>query len=284
MKQYITHETLITFAEKFAGGLFTCVIYCAVAFALIKVINFLIKKMFARIIESNESFEFKKQAATVKNLIKSATDALIIVVVGLALLAKFNIDIRPLLAAAGVVGVAVGFASRRFVEDIIMGLFILIEGQIRVGDVVTIDSHTGTVEKITLKMIILRNMQGHVHYIRNGIINVITNQTREYAFPLIDIGVSYDADLDKVTEVIRSVASELRQDEKFSPYILDDVEILGLEKFADSSVIIRLRIRTKAQHQWFIGREINRRIKIAFKKEGISIPFPQRDLHIKKGE
>lgn len=282
MRPIITHETIIAFAKTSFINIGICVLYFAAAVLMIKGMNMLIDKLFSKIYGASDSYEFKKQAATVKNLIKSIADWIISAIAVLSLLAKFNIDIRPLLAAAGVVGVAVGFASRRFVEDIIMGILILLEGQLRVGDVVTIDNFSGTVEKISLKMVIIRNMKGHVHYIRNGMINVITNKTREFACPLIDIGVSYSSDIDKVLSVVKSVADGMRNDDKYAPYILADAEILGVDKFEDSAIIIRLSMRTNAIHQWYIEREFNRLIKMAFDREGIEIPFPQRDVHLIK--
>ena len=133
-------------------------------------------------------------------------------------------------------------------------------------------------------MVIIRNMKGHVHYIRNGMINVITNKTREFACPLFDIGVAYNSDVDKVMQVMKSVADGMRNDEKYKHYILSDMEILGLDKFADSAIVIRATIKTNPIHQWFIEREYNKLLKTAFDKEGIEIPFPQRELHLVKGE
>ena len=197
---------------------------------------------------------------------------------------RYNIDIRPLLTAAGVVGVAVGFAARRFVEDIIMGIFILLEGQVRVGDFVTIDNLSGTVEKVTLKMIIIRNPNGHVHYIRNGMIGIITNHTTEYASPIIDMGVAYNSNIEQVMNVMKEVAQKMRQDAKYSSYILEDMDILGVNEFQDSAIVVRGKIKTVASQQWFIVREYNKLIKEAFDREGIEIPFPQRDVHIIKAE
>jgi len=279
-----TAEQIIEFLQGCIVNLFVLAVYIFVTIGLMRFVNSIVDRMFVKLLTVRNDHEYQKQVATIKNLVKSLANGVVVVIIALNFLARYNIDIRPLLTAAGVVGVAVGFASRRFVEDIIMGIFILLEGQVRVGDIVTIDNFNGTVEKVTLKMVIIRNMKGHVHYIRNGMINVITNKTREFACPLFDIGVAYNSDVDKVMNVMKSVADEMRKDGKYKHFILSDMDILGLDKFDDSAIIIRATIKTNPIHQWFIEREYNRLLKAAFDREGIEIPFPQRDVHLIKGE
>lgn len=279
-----TTEQILEFLHGCIINFFVIAIYILVTAALINGVNKLVDRMFIRLLKVRDDHDYKKQVATIKNLVKSLANGVVVIIIVMNLLARYNIDIRPLLAAAGVVGVAVGFAARRFVEDIIMGIFILLEGQVRVGDIVTIDNFNGTVEKVTLKMIIIRNMKGHVHYIRNGMINVITNKTREFACPLFDIGVAYNSDVNKVMSVMKAVADDMRKDEKYKQLILSDMEILGLDKFQDSAIVIRATIKTSPIHQWFIEREYNKLLKEAFDREGIEIPFPQRDVHLIKCE
>ncbi len=279
-----TTEQVVDFLQGCLVNLFVFSIYVFVTIGLMKLVNSLVDKMFLQLLNVRSDHEYKKQVATIKNLVKSIANGVVVVIIVLNFLARYNIDIRPLLTAAGVVGVAVGFASRRFVEDIIMGIFILLEGQVRVGDIVTIDNFNGTVEKVTLKMVIIRNMKGHVHYIRNGMINVVTNRTREFACPLFDIGVAYNSDVDNVMAVMKSVADGMRNDEKYKHFILADMDILGIDKFEDSAIIIRATMKTTPVQQWFIEREYNRLLKAAFDREGIEIPFPQRDVHVIKGE
>lgn len=279
-----TSEQVIDFLHAALINLFVLAIYVVVTAALIRGVNSVVDKMFMRLLNARKDHDYKKQVATIKNLVKSLANGVVVIIIILNFLARYNIDIRPLLTAAGVVGVAVGFASRRFVEDVIMGIFILLEGQLRVGDVVTIDNFSGTVESVNLKMVIIRNMKGHVHYIRNGMINVVTNMTRGFACPLFDIGVAYNSDLNKVMAVMRSVAEDMRRDEQYSKYILEDMVILGVDKFEDSAIVVRATIKTNPVYQWFIAREYNKKLKEAFDKEGIEIPFPQRDVHLIKAE
>lgn len=277
-------EQVTAFLHGCLNNLFILSLYIIITLVLVKLVNKFVEKMFSHLLRVKNDNEYKKQVSTIKNLVKSLSNGLVVVIMVLNLLARYNIDIRPLLAAAGVVGVAVGFAARRFVEDIIMGIFILLEGQIRVGDVVTIDNFSGTVEKVTLKMVIIRNLNGHVHYIRNGMIGVITNKTREYACPIIDIGVAYDSNIDEVIEIMKSIAQKMKNDDKYRKFIIADLDVLGVTEFQDSAIVIRALFKTVPSQQWFIEREYKKLIKESFDKNGISIPFPQRDIHIIKGE
>ena len=277
-------EQVVDFLQACLINLGVLALYIVVAGIVLRLAGMITDKLFSKLISASRDTEHKKHIATIKNLVKSLINGLIVVIFVLSFLGRYNIDIRPLLTAAGVVGVAVGFAARRFVEDIIMGIFILLEGQVRVGDYVTIDTFSGTVEKVTLKMIIIRNVSGHVHYIRNGMIGIITNHTTEFASPIIDMGVAYNSNIDHVISVMKSVAQKMREDEKYSRYILEDMDILGVNEFQDSAIVVRGKIKTVSSQQWYIVREYNKLIKEAFDREGIEIPFPQRDVHLIKSE
>ena len=277
-------EQVVDFLQACLINLGVLALYIVVAGIVLRLVGMITDKLFSKLISASRDTEHKKHIATIKNLVKSLINGLIVVIFVLSFLGRYNIDIRPLLTAAGVVGVAVGFAARRFVEDIIMGIFILLEGQVRVGDYVTIDTLSGTVEKVTLKMIIIRNGSGHVHYIRNGMIGIITNHTTEFASPIIDMGVAYNSNIDHVISVMKSVAQKMREDEKYSRYILEDMDILGVNEFQDSAIVVRGKIKTVSSQQWYIVREYNKLIKEAFDREGIEIPFPQRDVHLIKAE
>lgn len=251
-----------------------------VVLILIKALNFSIDKYFDRIIRIKGDSELEKRINTLKFTLKSVLNIIIVATGFTIILAKLGIDIGPILAAAGVLGVAVGFGAKRFVEDIITGLIILTEDQIRVGDVVKIADKDGFVEKVDLKMVVLRDLHGNVHYIRNGNIETITNMTRDYSRYVLDIGVSYRENVDEVIDVIRQVDEELRQDENFKHNILEPIEILGLDRFEDSAVIVRARTKTKPIKQWEVGREFNRRLKKRFDELNIEIPFPHRTIYI----
>jgi small conductance mechanosensitive channel len=195
------------------------------------------------------------------------------------ILGEFGVSIGPILTAAGVLGLAVGFGAQHLVQDVINGFFLLFDDQIRVGDVVSIGDKGGLVEKVSLRLTVLRDLAGNVHYIRNGQISTVTNMTKEYSRYVFDIGVAYREDVDQVIEVIKEIDEGMRNDEYFGQSILEPIEILGLDKFADSAVIVRARTKTKPIKQWETGREFNRRLKKRFDELGIEIPFPHQTVY-----
>ncbi|MBN2412425.1 mechanosensitive ion channel family protein [candidate division KSB1 bacterium] len=224
--------------------------------------------------------EYQKRADTLGSVIGHLVNVLILVFSFITILGQLGIEIGPLLAAAGIAGLAIGFGAQSLVKDVINGFFILLEDQIRVGDVVKIGDESGLVEKVNLKMTILRDLAGNVHYIPNGNINVVTNMTKGYSHYVFDIGVAYREDVNEVIKIIRQVDEEIRKDADFRDDILEPIEIFGLDKFADSALIIKARIMTKPVKQWRVGREYNRRFKIAFDKNNIEIPFPHVTLYM----
>ncbi|MEE4310243.1 MAG: mechanosensitive ion channel family protein [candidate division KSB1 bacterium] len=175
-----------------------------------------------------------------------------------------------------------GFGAQNLVQDVISGFFILLEDQIRVGDVVQVGGKGGLVEKINLRMTILRDLAGNVHYVRNGMIDIVTNMTKEYSRYVFDIGVAYREDVDEVIRVIKQVDEDLRNDPEFGNDIIEPMEILGLDQFADSAIIIKTRTTTKPIKQWGVAREFNRRLKKRFDEEDIEIPFPHVTLYMGK--
>jgi len=224
--------------------------------------------------------EYKKRADTLSGVIAYLLSITVIAVAALMILTELNIQIGPILAAAGVVGLAVGFGAQHLVQDIISGFFILLDDQIRVGDVVQIADKGGLVEKLNLRMTVLRDLAGNVHYVRNGKIDVVTNMTKEYSRYVFDVGVAYREDVDEVIRVIQEVDEELRSDPEFGSDILEPIEILGLDQFGDSAVVVKARTKTKPIKQWRTGREFNRRLKKRFDEKDIEIPFPHVTLYM----
>ncbi len=249
--------------------------------AVLKVVNVIIDKYFDRLVTIKDDIELEKRVNTLKYTLKSLTNIVIVVVGITIILAKLGINIGPILAAAGVLGLAVGFGAQRFIEDIINGLIILIEDQIRVGDVVEIAGKSGFVEKVDLKMIVMRDFSGNVHYIRNGKVDIITNMTKDFSFSVFDVGVAYKENVDQVMAVMKQVDEELCQDENFKNDILEPLQIFGVDRFADSAVVIKARIKTRPIKQWGISREFNYRLKKKFDEVGIEIPFPHRTIYVK---
>jgi small conductance mechanosensitive channel len=219
-----------------------------------------------------------QRARTLLPLIRKVILVVLTVVVGLTVLSELGINIAPLLAGAGVVGLAVGFGAQTLVRDIITGLFILIEDTVSVGDYVTLAGHDGTVEALSIRSIRLRDLSGTVHTIPFSDVTTVINYTREFAYAVLEIGVAYKEDVDVVSRVIEEVGAELRQDPDFADSILEDLQMQGLDRFDDSAVVIKARIKTAPGTQWAVRRAYNKLLKRRFDAEGIEIPFPQRTV------
>lgn len=208
---------------------------------------------------------------------------LITVVVGaiatMLVLSELKISMAPILGASGVVGLAIGFGSQSLVKDYFSGFFILLEDQIRKGDVIKVGDLAGQVEDLTLRHVRLRDYEGNVHFIPNNLITVVTNMSRHFAYAVIDVGVGYGEKLDKVFEVMQDVGEELRGCPAFSERILEDLELAGVERWDDSAVILRCRFKVAPLEQWSVRREFLRRLKGAFDTHGVEIPFPQVTVH-----
>lgn len=223
--------------------------------------------------------ERQKRAQTISAVLQKFASVVIILVVVLMLLGEINIDTTPLLASLGVIGVALGFGAQQLVGDLIAGFFNIFENQIRVGDVAVINGTAGLVQEIRLRTTVLRAFDGAVHVFRNGSITTLSNMTKGYSYYTVDLGVAYKEDIDRVCQVVREVGAEMQADEKYAPWILEPVEILGVDNFADSAVVIKFRIKTLPSKQWDVGREFRRRLKYRFDKEGIEIPFPHLSVY-----
>ncbi len=253
------------------------IIVLAIIFA--KTVNFMIRRVFQVIINRKNDVEYEKKARTLKSLLRYTIDISVIIIASMMVLRHLGVDIKPILAGAGVAGLAIGFGARRLVEDIIGGFFIFLEDQIRVNDIVEIAGKTGVVEKVNLRMTILRDLAGNVHFVRNGNIDIVTNMTKGYSRYVFEVGVAYREDTDEVTQVLSDIGTDLAGDPAFGASIVEPLEILGVDKFADSAVIIKARIQTKPGDQWKVGREFNRRMKKKFDEMGIEIPFPHLTLY-----
>lgn len=216
---------------------------------------------------------------TLGRVVRYAMTVVVTMVAAVLVLSELGISVAPILGAAGVVGVAIGFGAQNLVKDYFSGLFLLIENQMSVGDVVTIAGLSGQVEEITLRHVRLRDHNGHVHYISNGLITTVTNKTQVFAYAVMDVGVAYRENVESVLEVMRDVGAGLAADSAFSDAILEPLEILGVESLGDSAVVLRCRIKVRASQQWNVRREYLRRVKAAFDSQGIEIPFPHMTVY-----
>jgi small conductance mechanosensitive channel len=254
------------------------------AYVVAKIVNKSIPTIRIQIIERMKKFgradiEVEKRAETLSGIIRKTVVIAIWLLVIVMVLKESGFDIGPLLAGAGVLGLAVGFGAQHLVRDLFAGLFILLENQIRVNDVAVINGTGGLVEQINLRTIVLRSLDGTVHIFPNGTINTLSNMTHEFSYYVFNVGVAYKEDTDHVVEVLKQIGDEMIQDEKYKPLILAPLDVLGVDQFGDSAVVIKARFKTVPIQQWTVGREMNRRMKKKFDELGIEIPFPHRSIY-----
>ena len=223
--------------------------------------------------------EAVRRAETLGRVFRYLATVVITVIATMLVLAEVGISVAPILGAAGVVGLAIGFGAQSLVKDYVTGFFLLLENQIRQGDVVQLGEHSGLVEEVTLRYVRLRDYDGNVHFVPNGTVSSVVNMSRGFAQAVVDVGVGYGQDLDEAIDVMREVGAGMRADPAHAQRILDDLEIAGVERWADSAVILRARFRVKALEQWNVKREFLRRLKEGFDARGIEIPFPQLTVH-----
>jgi moderate conductance mechanosensitive channel len=226
-----------------------------------------------------EGPEERKRIETLERVFRYIASVVVTVVAFMLVLSELGISIAPILATAGVAGLAIGFGAQSLVKDYFTGFVMLIENQIRVGDVVEVAGKVGAVEELTLRYVRLRDYEGAVHYVPNGAILTVTNRSRLFAFAVMDIGVAYKEDIERVSQVMKETATALRAEPDWADKILDDLEIAGVDQWADSAVVIKCRLKTVAQEQWAVRRAFLGRLKNAFDRAGIEIPFPQRTVY-----
>ncbi len=254
-------------------------------FILLRVVKYTVKRLKKTLLshaEKNEKVdtqEAEKRINTLMGIVWGIAKIILIVTFLMIILQKFGVNIAPILASAGVLGLAIGFGAQELVRDIISGFFILLENQIRTGDVGIINGTGGLVEKIELRTITLRDFAGVVHIFQNGKINTLSNMTKEWSAMVFNIGVAYKENVEQVIEIMKQTGDELSNDPEFKNQIIEPIEIFGLDEFADSALIIKARFKTKPITQWTVGREYRKRLKVAFDKNNIEIPFPHSTIY-----
>lgn len=270
-------DVLITlFAPK---NLFSVAIVIAVAFTLQLSCKKIVQGIVRRSVR-NAKFETKREEIqredTLISIIYTTSKVLIWVIASLLVLQIYGINIGPIIAGAGIAGIALGFGAQAIVKDFLAGIFILADNQYRVGDVLMVNQDVaGTVESISLRMTVLRDLDGRVHYVPNGVIQIATNLTMRYANVELDINVSYDSDIDKVERVINRVGEKIYEDEKWKGVALEPPHMLRVDRFTDTAIVVKVVGKTAPIRQWEVKSEILRQVKKAFDKEGIEIPLPR---------
>jgi len=220
-----------------------------------------------------------KRENTLIEIFTWATRILVWITIGMMVLQEFGLPIGPLIASAGIIGLAFGFGGQYLIRDLITGFFLILENQYRIGDFVYINGVKGVVEQISLRLTTLRDPDGTVHYIPHGEITLVSNAAKEFANINLDIGVAYNTDMDVLIETINQVGMDLKNDKQFGKDITKVPSFIRVQDFADSAILIKIQGETKAMRQWDITGELRLRLKKAFDEKGIEIPFPQMVLH-----
>jgi len=249
-------------------------------------VRLLVKRLVSYEVETEDPIVKRvreQRAQTLGGLLNNIALIVIVTLAGLTILNSF-IQIGPLLAGVGVVGLAISFGAQSLVKDVISGTFILLEGQFGIGDVVRIGDTAGLVEKITLRTTMLRDAEGIFHIIPNGEITRVSNMTKNWSRSLIDVSVSYRNDVDTVIRLLQEIGMEFERDEEWHPLILEPFEVLGLNEFTESGIVVRMQVKTLPLKQWVVSRELRRRIKYRFEADGIEMAWPHVRLYWGEGQ
>jgi small-conductance mechanosensitive channel len=265
--------------KELAKPVIRVILVLALALGVLWVTRLVIGRLRQRLIQGAPESEQSKRIVTGTRVLQSLVGGIVLILVLMEVLSEMGLHLGPLLAAAGIGGLAVGFGAQTLIKDLIGGFFLLLENQVRVGDVVSIGGNGGLVESMGFRTLTLRDQHGNVHIIPNGSVDRVINMTRDYSRYVFDTGVAYREDPDRVMAVIQQVGEEMLRDPDYAPDILEPLEMLGVDRFEDSAVIIRSRITTRPIKQWRVGREFNRRLKKAFDAAQIEIPYPHRTVY-----
>ena len=228
--------------------------------------------------------ERTKRAHTLGRLIQKSLAVAVTIIAGLMVLRELGIDITPALTGAGIAGLAIGFGAQTLVRDVISGFFVILEDQVRVGDSAIVNGQGGLVEEVNLRTIVLRDEQGTVHVFPNGEVKTLANMSKDFAYYVITVGVSYDDDPDRVADAMKEAGAALMADPEFQPHILAPLEVYGVDAFENDRMTVKGRIKTVPQKQWLVGRELRKRIARLFRDRGIEVPSPPRHVPPKWGE
>ena len=257
-----------------------------IALVALKVTSWIADRIDRKVIESGElkPSEGVKRRRTLTNLVKYSIQVLILLVAVITILHETGVDITPILAGAGIMGIVIGLGTQNLMRDVLGGLFVLIEHQYNVDDVIAVAGVRGKVEKVTLRMTQLRDMEGSVHFVPNGQATVVTNLTKEWTRAKLDVEVAYQEQVDRVIAVLTEVGEDLSADPEWQSFLLAPVEVPGVQLFGESGVQIRIFFKVQPDQKWNVTRELRRRIKNRFDAEGIEIPFPHRTVYFGTGE
>jgi moderate conductance mechanosensitive channel len=267
-------ELLVSLGERSVTWILTSglrmLIIAVLAWAAVRLLGRAGVRLHKAMVGSTASLERIKRADTVIGMMRTVAVVLIVLAAAMMMLRETGIDVAPVLATAGIGGIAVGFGAQTLVKDVISGFFMLLEEQVRIGDVVEVAGKNGVVEGITLRTIQLRDVSGNLHVIPHGTVSVVTNMTKDYSRYVLDVPVARKEDPDRAIETLRAIGADLQKDESFGSDILQPIEIMGVDSVAAATFVVKIRLTTRAMKQWRVGREFNRRMKKRFDEVGIA--------------
>ena len=272
-------RTLSTWA--FGSGL-KVLLVGVVAFAIIRMVDVAVKRFEHDINFGTglDALERAKRARTLGTVLTNGTTFVVLITCTLMVLREFGVDISPALTGAGIIGVALGFGAQSLVRDLIGGFFLILENQIRVGDVVAINGIGGLVEAINLRTTTLRDEEGTVHVVPNGSIATLANKSMHFSFYVVNLPLAYGEDTDRATAIMKEVADGLLKEDAYRPFVLEPLEVIGVDAFEETGVRVKVRIKTAPLKQWFVGREFRRRVLKALRQQGIEMFSPQRTIAV----
>lgn len=280
-----TGVPLKTIAEWAFGHGLKILLIGVLAYALVRTTALMVRRFEHETSKGTtvDALERGKRARTLGSLVNNVATIAIIGAAVLMVLEQFGVDITPLLTGAGIAGLAVGFGAQTLVRDIITGFFMILEDQVRVGDSAAINGTGGLVEEINLRTIVLRDEEGTVHVFPNGSITTLANKSKEFSYYVITLPIPYHEDVDRVTDILRAVGADLQKDKYYGVFILEPIEIMGVDAFTEWAVQLKLRIKTVPQRQHEVGRELRKRIRRAFDQNNVAVPFPERLVAVREG-
>lgn len=277
---------LQTLSEWFFASGLRALFIGVLAYAAIRITSLVVRRFEDDVSAAGgpDAIERARRARTLGDVLRKSITALVLAVAVLMILRELRLDIMPLLSAAGIAGVALGFGAQTLVRDAIAGFFITFEDQVRVGDVVSVNQVGGLVEAINLRTIVLRDFDGTLHIVPAGTINTLSNKSRDFAYAVVDVIVGYEEDPDRVMALLREVGAGLQADPVWQPAVLAPIEVVGVESIADWQVLIKLRMKTAPLKQWDVGRELRRRIRATLQANDIRPPVAKQEITVKKDE
>ena len=251
------------------------VLGCLVGYRSVRVLAARLESLIAGAAPTEDEAQ---RASTLARVIRSTALVTIVIVTGLMILLELGLDVTPLIAGAGVAGVALGLGAQSLISDIIGGFFILMEDQFAVGDSIQVGNIAGGVEKMTLRATFLRDLEGTLHVVPNGEMRIVSNRTKDWSRAVLNLGVAYEEDIGRVMAALGKIGHGLYQDEEFAPLLLEEPTVSGVEALGDWAVTVRIMVKTEPGKQWSVARELRRRVKESFEREGIEMPYPRQEV------